>query len=92
MRTPGQRVLADIAAIVTNGIPDIESKVIATHIGGVLHQLPVLLLREMLVEILVQRGSTIEILNEILAVKPELIQDAYFLVLRCIEIRTVKVP
>ena len=83
--------LVDMAAVVADGVGNVEGEVVAAFLGGHLEQLQVLLLREVFLEVAVECRATGEVLDVVLAVEAELVEHGERLVLDDIEVGVVAV-
>ena len=83
--------LVDVAAVVADGVGNVEGEVVAAFLGGHLEQLHVLLLGEVLLEVAMQRRAAGEVLDVGGPVEAELVEDGQALVLDDIEVGGVAV-
>ena len=83
--------LVDVAAIVADGVGNVEGEVVAAFLRGHAEQLAVLRLGEVLLQVGVQRGTAGEVRNVAFAVKTELVEQVQRVVLHAVEIAVVAV-
>ena len=70
-----QIALVNVAAVVADGVGDVEREVVATLLCSHLQQVLVLLLRQMLLEVHVKGRAACEVLDIGSAVQLELVDD-----------------
>lgn len=70
-----QTVFADVSAIITDCIRNVEGEVGDTKLNGIMHQLEVLLLGEMLIHIPVPGRASVKVAGELAAVKFETVEQ-----------------
>ena len=73
LRTYGQCILADVAAVVADSIAAVECEIIRAVMRSDIEQLPVLVLAQMLGNVHVQRRTAIQIFDIVLSVEFELV-------------------
>lgn len=73
LRTGGQTILTDEAAVVTNSVRDIKSKIRAAGLNRRVHQYLILFLCQMLIQIAMERRSAIEIARQAVTMQDELV-------------------
>ena len=83
--------LVDVAAVVADGVGDVEGEVVATLLGSHLQQLHVLLLGEVFLKVAVECGAAGEVLDVVFAMEAELVQNGERLVLDDVEVGVVAV-
>ena len=83
--------LVDVAAVVADGVGDVEGKVVAAFCGGYAQQLAVLLFGKVLVEVEVQGATAGEVLDIRGSVQLELVEDGQRVVLDHVEVAVVAV-
>ena len=86
-----QVALVDVAAVVADGVGNVEREVVAALLGSHLQQLAVLLLREVLLQVHVEGRSAREVLNVGRTVELELVDDGERVVLDDVEVGVVAV-
>ena len=86
-----QITLVNMAAVVADGVRDIEGEIVAAFLGCDLQQMQVLILGEMLLEVHVEGRATREVLDVGSAMQLELVEDGQRVVLYDIEVRVVAV-
>ena len=70
-----QVTLVDMAAVVADGIGNVEGEIVTAFLGSYLQQLGILLLGEMLLEVHVEGRTTREVLDIGCTMKLELVDD-----------------
>ena len=81
----------DMTAVVADGVGDVECEVVTAFLGGHLQQLQVLLLREVLLEVHVEGGTTREVLDVGRTMEFELVEDGQRVVFDHVEVTVVAV-
>jgi len=90
-RTFMQVALVDMAAVVADGVGDVEGEVVASFLCGHAEQLAVLCLGEVLLQVGVQGGTAGEVCDVAFAVQTELVDQVQRVVLHAVEIAVVAV-
>ena len=91
LRTDLKGVLADVPAVVADGVAAVECEVVRAVVSRRLEQLAVLVLGQMLGHVHMQGRSAVKMLDIFIAVQLELVDHRQGVVLRIVEVRAVHI-
>ena len=86
-----QLVLGNVAAIIADGIGNVEGEVVTAGGDGQLQQMSILILGEMLFQIAMECTAAIQIAGVYLTMETELVDDVGTLILHQVEVRVITI-